>query len=184
MTSDGALAFTHWKMEVFDQGMAQPPGIDDTFSGSPGRESAAPASATAAPTSGQRTVELRVGPLADPSQADNLVDLFKEITNLGTIEPLDGGRPDDGIRRFKFTADFVGLEPGEDFGGLFFREQQHQDGSGLAAGDRPAAFGGNAVFDNGIKGVRHWLFPCRYCPSADRAQPASRDPGSGGRNSG
>ena len=37
----------------------------------------------------------------DMSQADNLVDLFKEITDLGTIEPL----PDDPslahVRRFK-----------------------------------------------------------------------------------
>ncbi|AWI54226.1 chemotaxis protein CheA [Aquabacterium olei] len=64
----------------------------------------ASASAAAAPTSGPRTVELRVGPLADPSQADNLVDLFKEITDLGTIEPL----PDDaalaGLRRFKVST--------------------------------------------------------------------------------
>ncbi|WP_298010236.1 chemotaxis protein CheW [uncultured Aquabacterium sp.] len=70
----------------------------------PAPAEAAPASATAAPTSGQRTVELRVGPLADPSQADNLVDLFKEITDLGTIEPL----PDDaalaGLRRFKVST--------------------------------------------------------------------------------
>lgn len=50
MTSDGALAFTHWKMEVFDQGMAQPARIDDALGGSPGRESAAPASAAPAST--------------------------------------------------------------------------------------------------------------------------------------
>jgi len=60
-----------------------------------------PAPAPAAPTSGQRTVELRVGPLSNPKQADNLIDLFKEITDLGTIEAL----PDDaalaGVRRFK-----------------------------------------------------------------------------------
>jgi two-component system chemotaxis sensor kinase CheA len=37
-------------------------------------------------------LELTVGPLPDPAQADNLVELFKEITDLGTIEPLDGGR--------------------------------------------------------------------------------------------
>lgn len=70
---------------------------------------AAPVAATAAAgsaaaTSGQRTVELRVGPLSDLAQADNLVDLFKEITDLGTIEPL----PDDaalaGIRRFKVST--------------------------------------------------------------------------------
>ncbi|OYW31850.1 MAG: flagellar assembly protein FliH [Methyloversatilis sp. 12-65-5] len=43
MTSDGALAFTHWKMEVFDQGLAQPPGIDDAAAGSAEQASAAPA---------------------------------------------------------------------------------------------------------------------------------------------
>lgn len=63
----------------------------------------ATASAAAA-TEGQRTVELRVGPLDNPSQADNLVDLFKEIVDLGTIEAL----PDDatlvGVRRFKVTT--------------------------------------------------------------------------------
>jgi two-component system, chemotaxis family, sensor kinase CheA len=52
-------------------------------------------------TTGKRTVELHVGPLSDPSEADNLLDLFKEITDLGTISAL----PDDaallGIRRFK-----------------------------------------------------------------------------------
>jgi two-component system chemotaxis sensor kinase CheA len=63
---------------------------------------AAPATpAAAAPTTGKRTVELRVGPLSDMSLADNLVELFKEITDLGTISPL----PDDpslaGYRRFK-----------------------------------------------------------------------------------
>jgi two-component system chemotaxis sensor kinase CheA len=56
---------------------------------------------SAVPTSGKRIVELHVGPLTDMSQADNLMDLFKEITDLGTIEPL----PDDPslahIRRFK-----------------------------------------------------------------------------------
>ncbi|WP_306476527.1 flagellar assembly protein FliH [Methyloversatilis sp.] len=57
MTSDGALAFTHWKLEVFDQGMAQPPGIDDTLGGSPGRKSATPASAAPASTDSQADSE-------------------------------------------------------------------------------------------------------------------------------
>jgi two-component system, chemotaxis family, sensor kinase CheA len=42
--------------------------------------------------------------LPDPSVADNLVELFKEITNLGTIEPLDAGRDADGVRRFKVVT--------------------------------------------------------------------------------
>jgi two-component system, chemotaxis family, sensor kinase CheA len=60
----------------------------------------APAFARPAPNTA-RALELRVGPLPDPSTADNLVELFKEITNLGTIEPLDAGRDADGVRRFK-----------------------------------------------------------------------------------
>ena len=64
----------------------------------------APAPAAAAPAplkSTVRQLELLVGPLSNPAQADNLVDLFKEITDLGTIEPLDGGISADGMRRFK-----------------------------------------------------------------------------------
>jgi two-component system, chemotaxis family, sensor kinase CheA len=69
--------------------------------------SPAPAAAAgnAAPTAaGTRLLELTVGPLSDPSTADNLVDLFKEITDLGSIEPLDGGRPEEGMRRFKIST--------------------------------------------------------------------------------
>ncbi|PIM53210.1 chemotaxis protein CheA [Roseateles chitinivorans] len=64
----------------------------------------APAPAAAAPAplkSTVRQLELLVGPLNNTAQADNLVELFKEITDLGTIEPLDGGIPADGMRRFK-----------------------------------------------------------------------------------
>ena len=53
---------------------------------------------------GARELDLTVGPLIDPTQADNLVELFKEITDLGTIEPLDGGQAADGMRRFKVTT--------------------------------------------------------------------------------
>jgi two-component system chemotaxis sensor kinase CheA len=60
------------------------------------------APATAAP--GVRQLELRVGPLGRPEDANNLVDLFKEITDLGTIEPIDGGVPSDGMRRFKVVT--------------------------------------------------------------------------------
>ena len=51
-----------------------------------------------------RGLELRVGPLSDPKDADNLVDLFKEIVDLGTIEPLDGGQASEGLRRFKIIT--------------------------------------------------------------------------------
>ena len=69
-------------------------------------ESAPPAAgATSAPASKlARGLELRVGPLSDPKDADNLVDLFKEIVDLGTIEPLDGGQASEGLRRFKIVT--------------------------------------------------------------------------------
>ena len=53
---------------------------------------AAPAAGVAAPAKpGVRQLELTVGPLTDPADADNLVDLFMEITDLGSIEPLGDG---------------------------------------------------------------------------------------------
>ena len=61
----------------------------------------APAPAEAPKSDGHRELELTVGPLDNPKQADNLLDLFKEITDLGTIEPLDGGNAADGMRRFR-----------------------------------------------------------------------------------
>lgn len=51
-----------------------------------------------------RQLELTVGPLERPAEADNLAELFKEITDLGTIEPLDGGLAADGMRRFKIIT--------------------------------------------------------------------------------
>ncbi|MGN6830856.1 chemotaxis protein CheA [Paucibacter sp. M5-1] len=75
----------------------------------PVAQSAAPApapkpaaAAPAKPTA--RELELQVGPLSDLSLADNLVELFKEITDLGTIEPLDGGVSSDGMRRYKILT--------------------------------------------------------------------------------
>jgi len=65
----------------------------------------APAPATAAPAKpGTRALELTVGPLDHPEQADSLAELFKEITDLGHIEPLDAGRAADGMRRFKVVT--------------------------------------------------------------------------------
>ena len=64
--------------------------------------SAPAVAAPAAPAQpGLRQLELTVGPLLDPNDAENLVDLFKEITDLGTIAPLDAGCASDGMRRFK-----------------------------------------------------------------------------------
>jgi two-component system chemotaxis sensor kinase CheA len=63
----------------------------------------APAAEAAAP-GGKRELELVVGPLQDVGVANNLVDLFKEIVDLGTIEPLDAGQAADGMRRFKIVT--------------------------------------------------------------------------------
>jgi len=66
---------------------------------------AAPAAAPApAAVDPNRVLELTVGELVDPSLADSLVELFKEIVGLGQIEPLDAGRAADGMRRFKITT--------------------------------------------------------------------------------
>jgi two-component system chemotaxis sensor kinase CheA len=67
-------------------------------------EAATPAAPATAGSKLARGLELRVGPLSDPKDADNLVDLFKEIVDLGTIEPLDGGQASDGLRRFKVVT--------------------------------------------------------------------------------
>ena len=63
-----------------------------------------PAPAEPALPAGQRALELTVGPLPAPEQADSLVELFGEIADLGTIEALDGGQPADGMRRFKIVT--------------------------------------------------------------------------------
>jgi len=60
--------------------------------------------AASAAVAGERTLELTVGSLPDPSMADSLVELFKEIAGLGTIEPLDAGNAADGMRRFKVVT--------------------------------------------------------------------------------
>ena len=66
--------------------------------------SAAPAPKPAAVANAARELEVRVGPLQDPTQANNLIDLFNEITDLGTIEAIDGGQPSDGMRRFRVVT--------------------------------------------------------------------------------
>ena len=75
------------------------------MSSGPAPPSASSAAATPGGAAGPaREIEVRVGPLTDPTQADDLIELFKEINDLGTIEPLDGGQPGDGIRRFRVVT--------------------------------------------------------------------------------
>jgi two-component system chemotaxis sensor kinase CheA len=67
-------------------------------------------SATAAPGAvppappGQRWLELTLGPLSDLGLAQHVVELFSEVVGLGQIEPLDGGRSADDMRRFKLLT--------------------------------------------------------------------------------
>jgi two-component system chemotaxis sensor kinase CheA len=83
----------------------QPPPAAAPAAGAPTAASApAPPASTPAAPAGARALELSVGPLEQPEQADNLAELFKEITDLGTIEPLDAGRSADGMRRFKIVT--------------------------------------------------------------------------------
>jgi two-component system, chemotaxis family, sensor kinase CheA len=54
---------------------------------------------------GTRILDIRVGPLADMSLADNLFDLFREIGGLGSIESAPAPVGDsESIRRFKVTT--------------------------------------------------------------------------------
>ncbi len=65
---------------------------------------APPAAVPAVVPSGVRELELLVGPLNSSDAADNLIELFSEVIDLGTITPLDGGTAADGLRRFKIVT--------------------------------------------------------------------------------
>ncbi len=97
--------------------------------------SAALAAPAAAPTTGARVVELQVGPLSDPSQADNLLELFKEITDLGQIEPLPALSELSGVRRFKVSTSTAESEMMDLFTFHVSREQVKF----VVFGDAPAA---------------------------------------------
>jgi len=118
-----------------------------------------PAATSAAAT--VRQLELTVGPLGDTALADNLVELFKEITGLGSIEPLDAGRPAEGMRRFKVTTASADSDLIDLFTFHVAREQVHLQpltsgygfhdgapGAPTAAAAAPAADPGYGFFDN------------------------------------
>ena len=70
-----------------------------------GQDLAAAQASMAAPGAGAaRTLEMTVAAGDGPDLADSLVELFHEIIDLGTIEPLDGGHAADGLRRFKLVT--------------------------------------------------------------------------------
>ena len=66
------------------------------------KKKAAADEAAAAPAGGaKRTLELTVAPQVSAAAVDGVVELFGEIVDLGTIEPLPGA---DGARRFKVVT--------------------------------------------------------------------------------
>ena len=106
-----------------------------------------------------RELELRVGPLPDPAVAENLVDLFKEITDLGTIEPLDAGRAADGVRRFKLITGSTDSDLIDLFGFHVAREHIqllplgpgfgfHEGAPGAPAVEPPSTDPGYGFFDD------------------------------------
>jgi two-component system, chemotaxis family, sensor kinase CheA len=117
------------------------------------------AAAPAAPE-GQRLLELTVGPLPNASVADSIVELFSEIEGLGTIDPLDGGRMEDGMRRFRVTTASSDNELLDLMGFHVSREQVRLAPLGLGYGfhegnpgapeaaPAPAADVGYGFFDN------------------------------------
>ena len=46
------------------------------------------------PASGMRKIEIKLGPLANPSLADAIAELFRDIPGLGTIESVTSEKPD------------------------------------------------------------------------------------------
>jgi two-component system chemotaxis sensor kinase CheA len=117
-------------------------------------QAAAPAAASGAvdqpaATEGQRTVELRVGPLSDAAQADNLLDLFKEITDLGQIEALPALDKLPGVRRFKVSTATAESEMLDLFTFHVAREQVKfvAFGQAASASAAPAADPGYGFFE-------------------------------------
>jgi len=65
----------------------------------------APAPVAAAPAAdGSRALEIRIGPLERPEQADALSELFRDIPGLGTIEPLPSDRADTRVFAVNTTS--------------------------------------------------------------------------------
>jgi len=65
---------------------------------------AAPVAAAVPGVPQPRSLELTITEGANPELVDNITELFTEIVGLGTIEPLDGGKAADGVRRFKVVT--------------------------------------------------------------------------------
>src|SRR6267143_299568 len=104
--------------------------------------------ATRAPPIDARRLDIRIGPLKSGAAADGLVELFRDIPSLGTIEALDQGQLSaDGLRRFKVTTRSPDSELVELFSFHVSREQVRIADLGAAAGtpQAGAAAAGQAV---------------------------------------
>ncbi len=139
----------------------------------------APAAAATPAATTNRWLELTVGPLPDPAAADSLLELFQEITSLGTIEALDAVCDGDGMRRFKVNTTASDNDLFDLFGFHLARDQVRLaplcDGDGLdsriagqvcfdaAPGAPSSAANGNAAPPSGIT-----------APAASTAPPAAR----------
>jgi len=84
---------------------------------------------------GARCLDIRIGPLTSGAVADGLVELFRDIPSLGTIEALDQGQLSaDGLRRFKVTTPSPDSELLELFSFHVSREQVRIAPFGAPAG--------------------------------------------------
>ncbi|MCY7315382.1 MAG: chemotaxis protein CheW [Rubrivivax sp.] len=142
------------------------------MTGAAGAVVAAPAAAAAAPAC-QRALELTVGPLDNPAAADSLVELFKEITNLGTIEPLDAGRAADGMRRFKVLTTSSDNDLIDLFGFHVAREHVRLAPLGEGYGFHEGAPGAPAAVRPATADLGYGFFDeAPGMPAADGATPA------------
>lgn len=73
---------------------------------------------------GARCLDIRIGPLKEAAAADGLIELFRDIPSLGSIEALDAGQLSaDAYRRFKVTTTSPDVELIELFSFHVAREQ-------------------------------------------------------------
>jgi two-component system chemotaxis sensor kinase CheA len=104
------------------------------------------------PADGTRSLHMLIGPLADLSVIDNIIELFADIPGLGTINALEGeaGAPGEGLRAFLVVTP----SPDEELRDLFSfhvsRDQvQFTAASSAAPGTHAQDMGGDrAAMDN------------------------------------
>jgi len=146
----------------------------------PAASSPAADSTQAAAAGGSRVLELTLGPLPDLAAADSIVALFKEITGLGSIEPLDGGHAEDGLRRFRVTTQSSDNELADLFGFHVAREQVrlapigpgygfHEGAPGAPRAEAPAAAAPSPQADPGYG----FFDDAPGAPNAAAARPAA-----------